>query len=543
MVSLASIKKVKVTEDQFARERPRNISTSSDSSRRRGRSFERRSFTKKTNGTNDSVNRTRSLSASGLGTHEFRVATWLDRLAKLEAEKHSKEVTVQGMKWNALPRRRSRAEMRQARAMAEAAKVQAPSALRSLKLGQAESRKFLAQVSKKQPPTKKFNAVKVNTVSIPKAPTRRTSLPPGCIKIDGAMKEGGGQLIRNAVALSAITGKPLFINNIRGGRGRPGLRPQHCTGIQLITQISQGSSAEGLQVGSQEILFVPGTLTTSKRHKADPRTAGSIALLLQIALPCFLFCKGTGFSQVKLCGGTTVPFAAPIDHFTMVLYPLLRTMGVRCNFKIAKRGYYPEGGGEVIVASQAVEKLDPITLIEQGDLTKIQAGVFCNAGSHKLDLLAEKVEEELRAHFPEEVEVEITKLVDPSEEKPKTGKGATWGVQLAATTSTGGILGADEFGDANSPKNASQIARQATKKLLKTWESGACVDEHTADQLVLFMAFASATSMIRIPKQTLQSSKHLETSIHIAKLFLACNFSVEPCQEFGNTIIVKCNEG
>lgn len=100
------------------------------------------------------------------------------------------------------------------------------------------------------------------------------------------MLEGGGQILRNAAALSAITATPIEVSNIRAGRSKPGLRAQHLAGLQLVAELCQGK-LEGGSIGSQAITLTPQRIT-SGNHVGDTKTAGSCMLLAQASMVCSL---------------------------------------------------------------------------------------------------------------------------------------------------------------------------------------------------------------------------------------------------------------
>ena len=166
------------------------------------------------------------------------------------------------------------------------------------------------------------------------------------IEIDGSHLEGEGQILRTAVSLSAVTKKPCRVFNIRKGRSKPGLMPQHLLGIQALAQLCKGS-LEGDYLGSEEIKFYPGEIdrgSTSINIRIE--TAGSITLALQtLTLPAFFTS-----SPVKIIfnGGATDTFFSPtIDYFRYVFLPILKKMAGIVEINILKRGYYPEGGAKV----------------------------------------------------------------------------------------------------------------------------------------------------------------------------------------------------
>ncbi|CAG0899107.1 unnamed protein product [Darwinula stevensoni] len=151
--------------------------------------------------------------------------------------------------------------------------------------------------------------------------------------LDGSYMEGGGQILRMGMALGAILRKPVRVYNIRAGRPNPGLQAQHLTGIQLVKQICNGCLI-GDQIGSTEITLYPESISHGNFH-GDTKTAGSVGLLLQVALPCLAFAQGS--STLILKGGTNADFAPQIDYTLEIFKPLAKKFGLDFSCNVIQR--------------------------------------------------------------------------------------------------------------------------------------------------------------------------------------------------------------
>ncbi|CAH2089887.1 unnamed protein product [Euphydryas editha] len=154
------------------------------------------------------------------------------------------------------------------------------------------------------------------------------------LDIDGSVLEGGGQILRISISLSAILGIPVRVYNIRADRVKPGLAEQHLKGLQLVATMCQ-AKIKGANIGSTEIEFVPGKLRGG-HYLADTQTAGSITLLHQVALPCALFADSAVTLDLK--GGTNTDLAPQIDYTERVFRNLLNRFGADFNMNILRRG-------------------------------------------------------------------------------------------------------------------------------------------------------------------------------------------------------------
>ncbi|KAK7126749.1 hypothetical protein R3I94_018061 [Phoxinus phoxinus] len=348
-------------------------------------------------------------------------------------------------------------------------------------------------------------------------------------EMDGSVMEGGGQILRVSAALSCIQGASIKINKIRAGRSTPGLRPQHLSGLELVRDMCNGN-LEGATVGSSEIALTPGKIKGGN-HIADTQTAGSVGLLMQVSLPCALFAHGP--SVLCLKGGTNAEMAPQIDYTMKVFKPIMERFGVQFDCDLRMRGYYPKGGGEVVIKVNPVKELSPINLTERGNITKIYGRAFV-AG-----VLPFKLAKDMSTAAVRTIRKEIKDLyinIQSLQEKDKAcGNGN--GIIIIAESSTGCIFAGSALGKKG--VYADKVGIEAAEMLLRNLRHNGCVDEFLQDQLIIFMALANGTSRMRTGPVTL----HTQTAIHVAELLTNAKFVIRKAEDEPgntNTYIIEC---
>ncbi len=333
------------------------------------------------------------------------------------------------------------------------------------------------------------------------------------IEVDGSYGEGGGQIFRMALALSALTGEDLRIDNIRAGRPKPGLARQHLTAAEGVRSLCN-ASVEGLELGSKEVIFRPGTLRGGKVD-LDVGTAGSVTLVLQACLlPASL---AEGPSEFRIRGGTDVKWSPPSDYLIHVFLVLLRKMGVQVEMEVTRRGYYPRGGGIVVATVKPIPGIDPLLLSEQG-------GIFQTRGCAHVSNLPRHIPERMRRsaleHLEDVGEVDVEVLAYGKSEALGPG-----GALVLWAESNKTVLGSSGLAERGVP--AEEIGAKAANSLMVDLRSGATLDVHAADQLLPYMAMAGGRSIFKLR----EVSGHTKTMFWLLSKFLDVTFRHKELEE------------
>jgi RNA 3'-terminal phosphate cyclase (ATP) len=335
------------------------------------------------------------------------------------------------------------------------------------------------------------------------------------ITIDGSKGEGGGQIVRSALALSVLTGQPIQIDRIRAGRSKPGLRPQHLAAVQASAALCD-ARLSGATLDSQTLTFHPrhaaraGTYRLDVAKIAGRGSAGSVGLVLQtVLLP---LATVAGSSRLTLRGGTHVPWAPSIDYVRSVFLPTVADMGVEATIKLVDWGFYPAGGGEArIEITGRPTPLEPITLVERGAMRRVWGhGVAANLPSHIPQRLVNRARNLL-------ADAGINADVQPMRVR---GKGPGAGIFLFAAYEHA-VAGFTAYGRKGLPSE--EVAQVACDALLAHHRAGQPVDLHLADQLILPMALAAGTSHI----VTSNITQHLLTNLNLIQSLLPVEARVE----------------
>lgn len=325
------------------------------------------------------------------------------------------------------------------------------------------------------------------------------------LEIDGAIGEGGGQILRTSVALSILTQTPIRISRIRAGREKPGLQRQHLVAVQAAARISN-AEITGDVLKSSELTFRPGPAVPGD-YQFNIGSAGSTTLILQTILPV-LWCASLP-SRLTVVGGTHNPFAPPFDFLSKAFIPLVERMGPRIELTLNRHGFYPRGGGSIHVEITPSERLQPISILEKGRQLEHRAETVVLGLPQDI---ADREAATLRRHLKWKEDQVFA--VDRSD---RISIGNYLAVILKhekvceVHTAIGerGIRGED-------------LARKLAKEVLQYLDADVPVGEHLADQLLLPLALAGAGEFV-----TSTPSPHTTTNIEMIEKFLDVKFHVQ----------------
>jgi RNA 3'-terminal phosphate cyclase (ATP) len=337
------------------------------------------------------------------------------------------------------------------------------------------------------------------------------------IQLDGSAGEGGGQILRTALGLSLVTGRPFTIDRIRAGRENPGLQRQHLAAVRAAADIGK-ADVSGAAIGSSVLRFRPGTVTPGS-YTFSVGSAGSATLVLQTILPALI--GATGRTTMTLEGGTHNSWAPPYDFLEKAFLPLLARMGIRVKTALEVRGFYPAGGGRVTVDVEPAPRLEAVHLRERGKVVAVRATASGSRLTPEIARRELRVLERALAIPPNRLKVE--------EDRRSPGPGNAVHVEVESEQVTELFTGFGKKG-----VSAESVAEGVAAEVRAYLDSEAPVGEHLADQLLIPLALAGAGSFVATPL-----SSHATTNMDVISKFLPRTFSTDRSQPLRHRVDVS----
>jgi RNA 3'-terminal phosphate cyclase (ATP) len=338
------------------------------------------------------------------------------------------------------------------------------------------------------------------------------------IVIDGAAGEGGGQVLRTALALAVITATPVRIFDIRGRRQRPGLLRQHLTAVRAAATVS-GGALRGAELHARELEFHPGAggvleCEGMREHEFAVGSAGSATLVFQTVLWPLIVAPGR--ARVVFEGGTHNPMAPPFPFIERVFLPRLRALGLVIEAKLEHAGFYPAGGGRFVVELEGGRMPGPTELLSRGEIVRREATAIVANLSRRI------AARELTV-----VERELVWSREACHVLELQGRGPGNALCLAVECEHATEL-VTGFGDKG--VSAEQVATRACAELRAWLDADVPVGEHLADQLLIPLALAASRGGTSV-FATLPPSLHTRTNAELIARFLPVAFSFETLDE------------
>jgi RNA 3'-terminal phosphate cyclase (ATP) len=328
------------------------------------------------------------------------------------------------------------------------------------------------------------------------------------IELDGATGEGGGQILRSALALSLCTGQAMTIRRIRARRPKPGLMRQHLACVNAAVAIS-GARAEGAELGSQALVFEPGPVRAGDYH-FNVGSAGSCSLVLQTVLPPLMLAPSA--SRLVLGGGTHNPMAPPFHFLQRCFAPLLHRLGVGLQMELNRLGFYPAGGGEFsALISPPAGGLAPVDVIERGPLREAYAeclapGLPNRVAQRELDAVGRAL-----AWAPEQLRTPAVR----QNEGPGNALMATLVHEQVCELVTA-------FGEKGVSSEA--VAQTLAEEVRAFQNATGTLGPHLADQWMLPLALAVVSTQQPAAFTCTELTEHASTNIGVIEAFLPVRF-------------------
>ena len=331
------------------------------------------------------------------------------------------------------------------------------------------------------------------------------------LRIDGSQGEGGGQILRSAVSLSAITGKAIEITNIRSKRPNPGLRPSHLTAIKALVDLFD-ARAENLKVGAQWVRFEPSGRFEGGKVRLDIGTAGSIPLTLMAVVPAVSLSRNE--VELEIAGGTDVKGSPTMDYVRYVVADIFRSIGIKFSVEIEKRGYYPKGGGVVKTAIMSCKSPAASEFLNSRYIEPRITSVCSNLPKHVAERQIASALISLEKHG-----IKCNNYTASYETALSPGSS----ILIYCVSDFGGpYIGGDSIGEIG--KRAETVGQEAAGRFTESVLAGAAVDPFIADMLVLPLCLSKGVSIFKTARVT----GHLRTNLEVAKAVTGCKFGIEP---------------
>jgi len=351
------------------------------------------------------------------------------------------------------------------------------------------------------------------------------------IVIDGSLGEGGGQALRTALSLSAVTGRPFAIHRVRAGGPRPGLQPQDLVAARAVADLC-GAELIGAEPGSARLELRPGRPVAPADLEIDLGAAGSAPLLLQTL--CWPLSLAGGPSRLTLRGGTHLRRSPTFHDLAMLWAPAVARLGFGVELGLQEAGFAPEGGGAMSAEIRPAHPMPPLDLRQRGMLR--EAEVTAVVGGMPFDVAERLAAGALRRLRDIGVAAEATRMPVPA--RRSSGCQLLVTAQFDRTRSGNGVVG-----EPGQPPD--RVAEAAVRDFDRFLRGGAAVNRFLGEQLLLPAALVASgrvavPGLVPVTRYTVSAvTRHLITTAEVVRRFLDVEVAVVGGEEAEGEVRVQ----
>lgn len=344
------------------------------------------------------------------------------------------------------------------------------------------------------------------------------------VLIDGAHGEGGGALLRTALAMSALTQQPTRITDVRGATNYPGLDAEDVTLIRALAEVCNAETT-GVELGSNVVNFLPTSRPRGfNRPLESTRNAsnrGANALVILSTLLPVLARSGV-YSSLSVEGETYGANALSYDYFANVTLAAMKTAGLYAFPDLLRAGFGREAGG-VVELDVEPSSLVGINWAERGSLREVRAVVATAS-------LPQSVGDRIASHLSRMAQNAGMKLHVEQIELETTCRGAFVTTWAAYENGMGGGTAMGAVG-----LRAESLAQTALQELMDWMATPCTVDPYLADQILLPLVLAETSSTFSVSRLT----PRFMTIVWVVKQFTPIHITVRGSENRQGTVTIQ----
>lgn len=344
------------------------------------------------------------------------------------------------------------------------------------------------------------------------------------IVLDGTYGEGGGALLRTALAMSALTEQAVKIENVRGETRHPGLDPEDLTLVQALAE-STGAETTGAELGGNTLAFMPTRMPRPLNGRlATVRSSGNrgpnALIVLNALLP--VLARAGAYSSLECEGETYGAGSLGYDAFAECTLSVLRRMGLYAFPDLQEAGYGRESRGSVSLDIEP-SALAGLKWTERGKTVGMHARIVTSG-------LPRDIAERAVGHLKRLAQNSGLQMDAEAREVPaaKPGVYVTVWAEYERGMGGGAAMGGRGI-------QVESLAQGAFTEAMAFMETDACLDAYLADQVLLPLVLSPESSAFRVSRLT----QRFLTSVWVVKRFTPIRLTVRGSENHAGLVTIE----